>query len=523
MEQDKGQFKVPDSESQPSVDNFSPPNEEGKSAESFAVPKTETFKTPPSDEEVEDVFEVPAEKPVAPKDNRGEPISPSVDQGGPVSPESSQGEQKFNLPPEKKGHGCLWAIIIVIILFLLLAGAIFVNEWGILNLGIEKYYGAIHLEKLWGGLPKESKLALADSVLKMKGKSFKLEGSTLTNLFLNSSQDSSLGAWAEGLDLQDEIILEAKVQNKDKLEISFTAEIDSDSTALNNLLAGDSAIDLTAVYDRPDIYLKSETLKRVLSLDKDWLKVINNSETSGTSASKIGDLISGGERVGSQKVDGVSCYVYEVKINSAAFQSLVSNYANLGWLGQDASFTTAKFYLGKRDHYIHKAEINFSHNPSEASLENKLVITFKNIGSNIQITPPSADEIAEKNWSEVRNAFITGATIPAQGTPEERDQKRKADLKTIQDALLAYKVQNGNYPSTLGAVEKTRDVASNLKSALVPKYLEALPVDPESEKYYYGYKSDDGASCELSSILEVRTDPEGESVGSYWIYKLRGN
>ncbi|TSC90640.1 MAG: hypothetical protein CEN92_429, partial [Candidatus Berkelbacteria bacterium Licking1014_96] len=320
-----------------------------------------------------------------------------------------------------------------------------------------------------------------------------------------------------------EIKINAKVQNKDKIEVSLSTNVESQEAAIADLLGTDTLIDLTFIYDNNDIYLKNTALKRILSLDNDWLKIINNSGTAETTSTvKAADLITGGERIGSEKVNGVSCYVYEVKINNSAFKNLISNYANLGWLGQDASFTTAKFYLGKRDHYIHKAEINLTHNPGSVTLKSKITLNFKNIGSNIQITLPAEDEITEKNWSEVRDVFI-GTTTPTQNTPEERDLRRKADLKKIQDALLAYKVQNGNYPSTLGAIEKTRDAVSNLKTALVPKYLESLPIDPENEKYYYGYKSDDGSTCELSSILEVKTDPEGESAGDYWIYKLVGN
>ncbi|TSC90823.1 MAG: hypothetical protein CEN92_372, partial [Candidatus Berkelbacteria bacterium Licking1014_96] len=176
MQQNKDQFKVPSDDGESAGKNPPAQGERGSYQEAtpkvdnFSPPKEETFKTPPNDEEVEDVFEEPksqppvspaasqseptltpisVEKPIEPKDNRGEPVSLAADHSE---------EQKIDLPKEKKGHGCLWTVIISIIIFLLLAGAIFVNEWGVLNLGLEKYYGAIHLEKLWGGLPKESKM-----------------------------------------------------------------------------------------------------------------------------------------------------------------------------------------------------------------------------------------------------------------------------------------------------------------------------------------------------------------------------
>ena len=278
------QFKVPpafgesgdNQESTPKVDNFSPPG-------SFKVPSEMPKKEP---EEVEDVFAKPSQaKPET------EPKK---------EPESVPAKQKLDLPQEKKGCACVWPIIIVLILIILLVGAVFINEWGIFNLGLEKYYGAIHLEKLWGGLPIESKLALADSFNKIKNKSFKLEGSTKADFFLASLEDSPSGVWSEGLNLQGEVKIKAEVQNKDKIEVNFITNLNSDSTAVNNLLAGDSAIDLTVIYNSSDIYLKSETLKKILGLDKDWLNIKSTSSSSDEikTVSKLSDLSTGGEKEG---------------------------------------------------------------------------------------------------------------------------------------------------------------------------------------------------------------------------------
>ena len=508
------QFKVPpafgesgdNQESTPKVDNFSPPG-------SFKVPSEMPKKEP---EEVEDVFAKPSQaKPET------EPKK---------EPESVPAKQKLDLPQEKKGCACVWPIIIVLILIILLVGAVFINEWGIFNLGLEKYYGAIHLEKLWGGLPIESKLALADSFNKIKNKSFKLEGSTKADFFLASLEDSPSGVWSEGLNLQGEVKIKAEVQNKDKIEVNFITNLNSDSTAVNNLLAGDSAIDLTVIYNSSDIYLKSETLKKILGLDKDWLNIKSTSSSSDEikTVSKLSDLSTGGKRVGWEKVNGVACYVYELKINSSAFQNyLDNNFPAISWLSTGASYRSIKFYLGKRDHLIYKLEIATDNNFENSSLGNKLIINFKDINSPIQIEPPASDETVEKNWSEIKDIFISGGVVTPLPTPtdtaEGRDKQRKSDLKEIQDVLLAYKAENGNYPSTSGLIEKTKDATSNLKTALVPKYLESLPLDPLADKYYYGYKSADGLSYELTSILEVKTDPEGEEVSGYWIYKLTGN
>ena len=101
------------------------------------------------------------------------------------------------------------------------------------------------------------------------------------------------------------------------------------------------------------------------------------------------------------------------------------------------------------------------------------------------------------------------------------DQIRKADLANIKDALEKYFVANDKFPEASSAI-KTSDSGNILEQALVPKYLDKLPLDPLTPKYYYSYQSD-GQTFQLTCVLEDKTDPEGTSVGQYYIYKLTGS
>lgn len=115
------------------------------------------------------------------------------------------------------------------------------------------------------------------------------------------------------------------------------------------------------------------------------------------------------------------------------------------------------------------------------------------------------------------------ATAPTSDTPLARDIQRKADLATIQTYLEGYKADKGVYPTAVAAV-KTSDTSSVLVTSLVPTYVSLMPVDPKSsEGYYYGYKSADGITYELTSRLEDTTDPAGSLEGAYFIYRLRGD
>ncbi|MCX6811835.1 MAG: type II secretion system protein GspG [Candidatus Berkelbacteria bacterium] len=575
----------------PKVDNFSPPQGEGgdSSGESFKMPQSEEMKTPetpetpetppkePESTQIKPIAEEEPEDVFAEKEETSPPTpepkpEPELKPQTPSTPPPSDG-QKLDIPQENKGYGYLW-LIIVFLIIIILVETIAVNELGIFNLGLEKYYGAIRLEKLWGGLPSEAKPALADSVKRMTGKSFKLDGSSQATIAIETQESTpsetstttpttssilspspspsnvqgvettgteNTGATntksnieqikKEGFSLQSEVKIKATFQSPDKFEVDLATDTSDIGGSVASLLGTETMIDLSMINDGRDVYLKNENLKKILGYNKDWLKIITSSQETTTvgNATKVSDLVTSGERTGSGRVNGVSCYIYEVKVSGPQFSSYLSkNSPNFAWIAKDITFQSVKFYLGKRDHLMHKLEINFANMPSVITIKNKVTLNFSDIGKQITVDVPTPDVVVEKNWSDVKNTFVSGSATPtptpsSTSTPQDRDQQRKADLKKIQDALLQYKVQNGKYPSTNETIEKTKDLNSNLKSALVPKYLDTLPVDPENDKYYYGYKSDDGTKCEIWSVLETTTDTEGENYQGLWIYKLRGN
>lgn len=72
--------------------------------------------------------------------------------------------------------------IIVSILFIL-GLLIYATEAGLLSIGLEKTYGAVGLERLWGGLPKDSQTAFAKSLVAMKDhQKFKVSGTISLNV-----------------------------------------------------------------------------------------------------------------------------------------------------------------------------------------------------------------------------------------------------------------------------------------------------------------------------------------------------
>lgn len=136
-------------------------------------------------------------------------------------------------------------------------------------------------------------------------------------------------------------------------------------------------------------------------------------------------------------------------------------------------------------------------------------------------------KIGQNFWQKTTPAPTASPTVTTspsiENSPEiianVNDQARKSDLENIQQALKRYFVDKGSFPSTNGSLVKTSDSESILAKALVPTYLEKLPDDPLAPKDFYGYKSD-GASYELTCILEDTSDPAGFKNGDLYLYKI---
>ena len=96
-------------------------------------------------------------------------------------------------------------------------------------------------------------------------------------------------------------------------------------------------------------------------------------------------------------------------------------------------------------------------------------------------------------------------------TREERNVRRLSDLRKISQALDRYYNDHATYPEAVVASELNLS-GNPVEQALVPVYLDTLPVDPMSETYYYGYRSF-GQQFELTGVIEN----EDESVDIYFL------
>lgn len=123
-------------------------------------------------------------------------------------------------------------------------------------------------------------------------------------------------------------------------------------------------------------------------------------------------------------------------------------------------------------------------------------------------------------------ALNTGTTTPdtstsTAATPAARDTKRKADLAKLQTALDLYRTENGSYPIS-ATIAQVGDATTPVYAALVPKFLATIPSDPLAldQGYWYGYRSDTGATAYLTARLEETTDPSATLEDGKYIYHV---
>ncbi len=109
-----------------------------------------------------------------------------------------------------------------------------------------------------------------------------------------------------------------------------------------------------------------------------------------------------------------------------------------------------------------------------------------------------------------------------------RDTYRFASLKELQNALEAYRNDNGSYPSCTGASGNDLCGASlnpaayvdfvNALSPLVPKYISSIPKDPiNNNDLGYEYSSDTSNSTNWLTCGGKLFTPSNFGTTSYWL------
>lgn len=79
-----------------------------------------------------------------------------------------------------------------------------------------------------------------------------------------------------------------------------------------------------------------------------------------------------------------------------------------------------------------------------------------------------------------------------------RDGRRQSDLEALRGALEIYRVDNNEYPFSIG-------FGAMASTLVAGDYLSEVPADPRPTEYTYFYDSTDGRSYVLCAFLETGT------------------
>lgn len=506
----------------------------------------------------------------------------------PLSKPQIAAKQNIATKPKKLNKLSKYILVGALGLVAIFSTGVFLTEKGLLSVGLEKIYGAIKLESLWGGLPANAENAFAISALKMQeAKNFKITGSAtitvdkgtkseiLTPIIsavsfpVTAMKDEKIGKkidavltasdeeeWLddEGSLLEDgeEIITEddtgsgsststsgsiatdnsatssgsnsnAETKSDDsseeqsdtsslttveELEVEINSQITDSVSGVDLSIKSSKAKNSTVelVYENGKMHFKTSSdikfgnqtagkwsyieLEKISS--EDPIESLWNSDFTGADFSIVG-----GRKI-SESINGIRCFHYSGQVT-------IGDTLNAFGLKNDSvSDLSIDYWIGVNDHLLRRITMKIIPDSSSAASRIDLALDFSEY-NNENFSYSSPKESALYSPLASSDTIVTG------------DNKRKADLATIAKALEKYYSSNNSYPKVSG-VEKIYS-SGVLYSALVPKYLETMPLDPNNPNNYYGYESD-GESYSLSSVLEDLTDKTGTQVGKNYLYIL---
>lgn len=481
----------------------------------------------------------------------------------------------------------------VIVFFVFLVG---LTELGLLSIGVEKIYGAVGLEKLWGGLTSNPEQSFMISAKQMaQHQNFKMRGtitmsvdSTISspittplisvmsgklkyankdiNLLRPEKAIKTVASDADIYDLYDESSYSSDSSSTTSdTDTTDTTTTTSDSTAdvaeieetTDDVLVEDSSTDESATEVTEMTNTQEVTSSFEAETSPDAMKATINVESVSQSAtidllldngrllvqsdnfkfasnaaagnwlsfplpklggkslsSEIFSISSSsgasleGSREANEKINGIRCYKY--RIDSVEIGDALSLIGITSDMIQNIS---GDIWIGINDKLLHKVSLKIT-TPITSSVSTLNVdIEFYDFGVENSIVVPSETEITAASSTSTVSASTSASTSTA--TTTSNDAQRKSDVGKILSALKSYKDATGSYPIAKDPLNI--NLSGNIiETALVPKYLASIPVDPG--KNYFGYKSTNGKSCSVSARLDNTGDPEGQILGSAFLY-----
>ena len=383
------------------------------------------------------------------------------------------------------------AILAIFILFIVL------TEYGILNIGVERVYGSVGMERIWGGLSKNPEKALLRSFSVMKSNSdFKAEGKI--DMTVDSGVKSSVTSPLISTKTVDGNFIKSVSSNilfftnsqSSLAKISLTSDLGQNEISVQNsgnklYVLGNDKIKFSNNTDPLKWVAYSLSALSDKTVQKDLFNVNSNSGMSIR-----------GSRIKSEKIAGENCFHYQIDALEPG-----NAFSSFGIDSDMIQSASGEVWIGIKSKLIKRVVLKIVTSTSSPVALMALDLNFYDYGVSNEIPAISESVIADTTTK-----ILTG------------DEKRKDDLDQISASLAKYKEANGVYPTSSNILVPLNSTGNMLISTLVPSFMPKLPFDEKAAAgWYYAYKSD-GISYSLSARLESTTDPDGTLVGSVYLY-----
>ncbi len=334
-----------------------------------------------------------------------------------------------------------YIIVGILALMLISAGTIFATEMGA-NTGFDKIYNLVGLEKIWGGLPANGKIALASTLMNMSEvKSVHFENKTKIEAKYNSEISSPLQTFLKnkanfaletsqdgyvlGTDNSDSSTSNRSIgvnitasgdYQKDKIQ----AKIILDSSLLNDGLAffrlqeskdNSITVDFKEINDKFYLRIPIASVSKEKQKDK-WIEFnrsgINSyiNEYSATNLSNknlslldYSKLIKTATRVGTETINGYQTVKYKAEIDvEQLYAYLGSDKTNIDYESKYSPNITIYYWVSREDRLIHKFALSLTGKESGSEIKINFETTLSKFNKSFNIEAPEAEEIETEGF-----------------------------------------------------------------------------------------------------------------------------
>jgi hypothetical protein len=370
-----------------------------------------------------------------------------------------------NVEPDKRKVTLRWLWVtlgsIFVVLFIF-AGLVWATETGVINWGLDKYYSKIGVQKIWKGLPFDSRGALLISATKMAlinqshitaemNVGVKVGDNSTTQTYLESkgakfAKDSNgtanvLAAADVQMDKPDSTTIADEAPSTSPSFDNFSVKLKFDSQAslaknssrltlessvlsstlsMYGIVAGTQnsiAIDEKMVDEK--YYIRVPILSLIIGSEGNkWVMidkadVDSMSSTESTSLSNISgqfdkysDVIKSGEKTGVEEIDGVKSNKYHFVIDFEALVRLLNEDSVGSYDGLSNYTVEADAWIGQKDHFMRKMVMTSNGTVNGVTVNTVTTLNITDINKDFDVAKPTDDQIEKEGFGAIMNKVM---------------------------------------------------------------------------------------------------------------------